>query len=109
MTVNPEPGPQRGSSVLAVMARPLVRGAVKTRLAAQLGDDEALAVYERLLMGTLGQAELVRDAELVLAEACADGGGVGRAAGPAQDSPSEPASPASTPRTAWPTRAATCF
>ena len=54
---------------LVVMARPLVRGAVKTRLATALGDDGALAVYERLLAGTLDQAERVRDADLVLAEA----------------------------------------
>jgi hypothetical protein len=71
------------------MAKPLVRGAVKTRLAAQLGDDEALAVYERLLMGTLAQAELLQSADLVLAEASA-GGGVGRAAGPAQGPPPDP-------------------
>ena len=58
-----------GARVLAVMARPLERGKVKKRLAAQLGDDEALAVYGRLLLGTLAQAELVPDAELVLAEA----------------------------------------
>jgi glycosyltransferase A (GT-A) superfamily protein (DUF2064 family) len=46
-----------GRRVLAVMAKPLVRGAVKTRLAAQLGDDEALAIYRRLLLDTLTQAE----------------------------------------------------
>ena len=38
---------------IVVMARPLVRGSVKTRLARALGDDAALAVYERLLRGTL--------------------------------------------------------
>ena len=55
------------------MARPLVRGAVKTRLARALGDDGALAVYERLLRGTLDSAELVPGAALVLAEAPAAG------------------------------------
>ena len=65
---------QQGSRVLAVMAKPLVRGAVKTRLAARLGDDGALAVYERLLLGTLTQAELVGGTELALAEASAGGG-----------------------------------
>ena len=54
---------------IAVMARPLVRGAVKTRLATALGDDGALAVYERLLRGTLDAAEQVPGAALVLAEA----------------------------------------
>jgi rSAM/selenodomain-associated transferase 1 len=58
---------------IAVMARPLVRGAVKTRLAQALGDDGALAVYERLLLGTLDSAERVPDATLVLAET-PDGG-----------------------------------
>ena len=65
---------QQGSRVLAVMAKPLVRGAVKTRLAARLGDDGALAVYERLLLGTLTQAELLGGTELALAEASAGGG-----------------------------------
>jgi glycosyltransferase A (GT-A) superfamily protein (DUF2064 family) len=54
---------------IVVMARPLVRGAVKTRLARALGDDAALAVYERLLRGTLDAAEQVPGAALVLAEA----------------------------------------
>ena len=62
-----EPG--SGTRVVAVMARPLVQGEVKTRLAQALGDDGALAVYERLLRGTLSSAELVPDAALVLAEA----------------------------------------
>jgi hypothetical protein len=60
-------------STLAVMARPLVPGAVKTRLARALGDDGALAVYERLLRGTLDAAEGVSGAALVLAEAPAGG------------------------------------
>ena len=79
----------QGSRVLAVMAKPLLRGTVKTRLAAQLGDDEALAVYRRLLLGTLAQAELLQSADLVLAATSA-GGGMGRAAGAAQDPPSDP-------------------
>ena len=54
---------------IVVMARPLVRGAVKTRLATALGDDGALAVYERLLRATLDAAEQVPGASLVLAEA----------------------------------------
>ncbi len=87
MTRDLEARGQQGSRVLAVMAKPLVRGTVKTRLAAQLGDDKALAVYERLLLGTLAQAEHLGDVDLVLAEAAVDGG-VGRAAGPAPDSPS---------------------
>ena len=53
---------------IVVMARPLVRGAVKTRLARALGDDGAVAVYERLLRGTLESAERVSGAALVLAE-----------------------------------------
>ena len=53
---------------LVVMARPLVRGAVKTRLARAIGDDAALALYERLLRRTLDAAEQVPGAALVLAE-----------------------------------------
>jgi uncharacterized protein len=65
---------------IVVMARPLVRGAVKTRLAQALGDDGALAVYERLLRGTLDCAEHVPGAALVLAE-------TPHAAGPAGTEP----------------------
>jgi rSAM/selenodomain-associated transferase 1 len=54
---------------IVVMARPLVHGAVKTRLARALGDDAALAVYERLLIGTLDAVERVPGTALVLAEA----------------------------------------
>jgi rSAM/selenodomain-associated transferase 1 len=75
---------------LAVMAKPLVRGTVKTRLAAQIGDDEALAVYERLLKSTLIQAELLSDIELVLAETAVASTGAGRAAGLETDPPSDP-------------------
>ena len=74
-------------STLAVMARPLVPGAVKTRLARALGDYGALAVYERLLRGTLDAAEAVPGAALVLAEASA---GEGRASGPAGDAAADP-------------------
>ncbi len=63
---------------VVVMARPLVRGAVKTRLAAALGDAGALEVYTRLLLGTMDTAEHVTGARLVLAEAPA-------AEGPADD------------------------
>jgi uncharacterized protein len=76
--------------VLAVMAKPLVRGAVKTRLAATIGDDAALAVYEGLLLGTLAQAEQLRHTRLVLAEVAAGSGGSGRAARPAAAPPSDP-------------------
>jgi rSAM/selenodomain-associated transferase 1 len=85
MTSGLEPRLPHGSRVLAVMARPLVRGAVKTRLAKQLGEDEALAVYEQLLTGTLAQAEQVRDAALVLAEADEACASAVRAAEPASD------------------------
>ena len=66
--------------IIVVMARPLVRGAVKTRLAQALGDDGALAVYERLLRGTLDSAERVPGAALLLAE-------TPEAAGPAGTDP----------------------
>lgn len=42
-----------GRRRLAIFARAPVRGRVKTRLARVLGDDAALAVYERLLAQTL--------------------------------------------------------
>ncbi len=81
-----------GCAVVAVMARPLVRGTVKRRLAASVGDEEALAVYTRLLGGTLDTAAQVAGAELVLAEAEAGaengadhrGDGAARAADPLQ-------------------------
>ena len=86
MTLGLEPPRSQSSRVLAVMAKPLVRGAVKTRLAAQLGDDGALAVYEHLLLGTLAQAELLEGTDLVLAEARRDSS----PAGPADDTPADP-------------------
>ena len=52
---------------LAVVARHPRRGAVKTRLAAAVGEDEALRVYRELLAGTLRSAEQVAGVELVLA------------------------------------------
>jgi radical SAM protein with 4Fe4S-binding SPASM domain len=58
-----------GGRVLVVMAKPLVRGAVKTRLAQELGPDEALEVYAGLLEGTLRQAERLGGVTLALAEA----------------------------------------
>jgi radical SAM protein with 4Fe4S-binding SPASM domain len=42
---------------LAVVARPLVSGRVKTRLATRVGADRALRAYARLLAGTLASAE----------------------------------------------------
>jgi uncharacterized protein len=68
---------------IAVMARPLVRGAVKTRLAQALGDDGALGLYTRLLCGTLDGAERVPGAELILAEAPAETVAAGAAPAPA--------------------------
>ncbi len=53
-----------GAPVLVVMAKPLVAGHVKSRLAATIGDDEALAVYERLLSSTLARAEHVAGVRL---------------------------------------------
>ena len=69
VSVSEGPAIPAGSRVLVAMAKPLVRGAVKTRLAEELGPDEALAVYAGLLRGTLRQAELLDDATLALAEA----------------------------------------
>jgi radical SAM protein with 4Fe4S-binding SPASM domain len=64
-----DPPLRGGSAVVAVMARPLVRGAVKTRLAAEVGADAALAVYARLLGDTLDRVERLEGAERLLAEA----------------------------------------
>ena len=74
MTPRRESRTHEGSRILAVMAKPLVRGTVKTRLAAHLGDAAALAVYERLLLGTLAQAESLAGTDLVLAESSASDG-----------------------------------
>ena len=82
------------------MAKPLVRGAVKTRLAAKLGDDEALAVYERLLLGTLAQAELLEGTDLVLAEAREDGSHAGPVGRPAGRSARRPSGTLAPPRAA---------
>lgn len=81
-----------GPRVLAVMAKPLVPGTVKTRLGAHLGEDEALAVYERLLLATLAQAESLQDADLVLAEA-SPRGRAGLATVPSGAGRSDPAGP----------------
>jgi hypothetical protein len=56
-----------GAAVLVVMAKPLVAGRVKTRLAATIGAGEALKVYRRLLESTMAAAGEVADAALVLA------------------------------------------
>ncbi len=58
-----------GAAVVVVMARPFVAGRVKTRLAAAIGADAALAAYRRLLESTLAQAELVDGVALALATA----------------------------------------
>ncbi len=52
---------------LAIVARLPRRGAVKTRLAAAIGHDDALRVYRELLGGTLRSAEQLTAVELVLA------------------------------------------
>lgn len=52
---------------LAVVARQPGRGTVKTRLAASIGEEAALAVYCRLLAETLAQAERVADTDLYIA------------------------------------------
>jgi uncharacterized protein len=77
-----------GRRTLVVMAKPLLSGAVKTRLALELGPDEALAVYAGLLEGTLRQTERLRDATLVLA--LADEAGGERAAGYESAVPEDP-------------------
>jgi len=63
-----------GAAVIAVMAKPLVAGRVKTRLAATIGADEALAVYRRLLESTLAQAEKLVGVALALAFVPSPGG-----------------------------------
>ncbi len=78
---------------IVVMARPLVRGAAKSRLTRALGDDGALGVYERLLRETLDSAERVPDAALVLAETRPP---PGRRAKPLRPSPAAAKPPSST-------------
>ena len=56
------------------MAKPLARGRVKTRLARELGADEALAIYAGLLEGTIRQAERLDGTTLVLAESSSTDG-----------------------------------
>lgn len=51
------PGALRPTRVLAVVARPLLSGQVKTRLATHIGAGGALRTYARLLAGTLASAE----------------------------------------------------
>ncbi len=64
-----------GTPVIAVMAKPLLVGHVKTRLAASIGSSEALLVYRRLLESTLARAEQVAGVEHVLAHAPSRDGG----------------------------------
>ncbi len=54
------------------MARALVPGEVKTRLAADVGEGRALEIYAGLLAGTLGQGEAIRDCSRVVALARGD-------------------------------------
>ena len=56
-----------GRPVLVVMAKTLLPGHVKTRLAATIGADAALAVYHRLLEATMAEAEKVAGVSPVLA------------------------------------------
>lgn len=42
----------KGATALIVMAKPPIKGKVKTRLAATVGEDEALRIYEALLTVT---------------------------------------------------------
>ncbi len=79
-----------GGRALVVMAKPLVRGAVKTRLAEELGPDEALAIYAGLLRGTLRQAERLDGVTLVLAEAAMDDAAETAVADRGHATPAEP-------------------
>ena len=63
-----------------------------------------MAVYERLLLSTLAQAELVPHTELVLAEPTVSDGEAGRAAGPAHGAPPDPAGPPPDPLAGRPAR-----
>jgi uncharacterized protein len=63
-----------GRPALVVMARALVPGGVKTRLAIGVGAARALEIYAGLLAGTLAQAEALDGCALVVALA-ADGRG----------------------------------
>ena len=56
-----------GRPALVVMARALVPGRVKTRLAADVGDARALELYAGLLAGTLAQAERLAGCARVIA------------------------------------------
>ncbi len=56
-----------GRPVLVVMAKKLLPGHVKTRLAATIGADAALAVYRRLLEATMAEAQKVAGVSPVLA------------------------------------------
>ena len=75
---------------LAIVARLPRRGAVKTRLAAAIGHDDALRVYRELLGGTLRSAEQLTGVELVLALADDQVSPVVAGAGAAAPQPSPP-------------------
>ena len=53
--------------ILVVMARRPLAGAVKTRLAATIGDQAALAAYRRLLADVIASGQELDRTELVLA------------------------------------------
>jgi uncharacterized protein len=58
-----------GGRAVAVMARPARAGEVKRRLAAAVGDDEALRVYRRLLDDTFGRLDALDDVTRAIAVA----------------------------------------
>jgi len=62
-----------GRAAVVVMAREPIRGRVKTRLAAEVGDARALEIYSGLLAGTLAQVDLLDGCSRVLAVAGAPG------------------------------------
>jgi len=68
------------------MAREPIRGRVKTRLAADVGDARALEIYSGLLAGTLAQVDLLDGCSRVLAVAGA---------------PGDPLSPPAAPPAGW--------
>ncbi|MEE4274679.1 MAG: DUF2064 domain-containing protein [Thermoleophilia bacterium] len=70
-----------GRPVLVVMARELVPGRVKTRLAADVGDARALKLYAGLLAGTLAQVDLIDGCARVVALAGATAGSITSRAG----------------------------
>ncbi len=70
-----------GQPALVVMARELIPGRVKTRLAADVGDARALELYAGLLAGTLAQVDLIDGCARVVALAGATAGSITSRAG----------------------------